>query len=136
MSGPGEIRRISSGGPYEEAIGYSRAVALPNGLVLVSGCTGIQAGRLVAGGPYEQARAALATALDALARLGLTAADVVRTRMYVVHNGDTAEVGRAHADVFGEVRPAATLVLVAGLIDPEMSVEIEVEAYRAPGVDA
>ncbi|NEA39472.1 Rid family hydrolase [Streptomyces sp. SID11385] len=133
----GAVRRISSGGPWEERFGYARAVALPGGLALVSGCTGIQAsGSLVAGGPYEQARAALATALDALGRLGLSAADVVRTRMYVVHARDVDEVGRAHADVLGEVRPAATLVLVAGLIDPEMLVEIEVEAYGNPEATA
>ncbi|MEV0846795.1 RidA family protein [Streptomyces sp. NPDC049954] len=129
----GEIRRLSSGGPWEDAIGYSRAVALPGGLVLVSGCTGVVDGAVVEGGPYEQAQAAFGVALDALAELGLGAQDVVRTRMYVTHSGDTDEVGRAHKERFDAVRPAASMIIVSGFIDPGLVVEVEVEAYRPEG---
>ncbi|MFE9247519.1 Rid family hydrolase [Streptomyces sp. NPDC007088] len=129
----GEIRRLSSGGPWEDAIGYSRAVALPNGLVLVSGCTGVVDGAIVEGGPYEQAQAAFGVALDALAALGLGAQDVVRTRMYVTHSGDTDEVGRAHKERFDAVRPAASMIIVSGFVDPGLVVEVEVEAYRPEG---
>ncbi|MCX4551680.1 RidA family protein [Streptomyces sp. NBC_01387] len=125
-----EVRRIASGGPWEDSIGYSRAVELPNGLVLVAGCTAMANGRIAEGGPYEQAVAAFGTAFDALKELGLGVADVVRTRMYVTHARDVQDVGRAHKELFDEVRPAATMVIVAGLIDPSLVVEVEVEAYR------
>ncbi|MFE2601106.1 RidA family protein [Streptomyces sp. NPDC059396] len=124
------VRRVSSGGPWEEAFGYSRAVELPNGLVLVSGCTSVVDGRIAEGGPYEQARTAFGVAIKALGELGLGAEHVVRTRMYITHVRDADEVGRAHKDVFGAVRPAASMVVVAGLIDPSLFVEAEVEAYR------
>lgn len=128
-----EIRHLSSGDPWEDAIGCSRAVALPGGLVLVSGCTGVVDGSVVEGGPYEQAQAAFGVALDALAALGLGAQDVVRTRMYVTHSGDTDEVGRAHKERFDAVRPAASMIIVSGFVDPGLVVEVEVEAYRAEG---
>ncbi|MEW1724089.1 RidA family protein [Streptomyces sp. NPDC093109] len=124
------VRKVSSGGPWEEAIGYSRAVELPNGLVLVSGCTSVVDGRIAEGGPYEQALTAFGVALKALGELGLGAADVVRTRMYLTHVRDADDVGRAHKELFDEARPAATMVVVAGLIDPSLVVEVEVEAYR------
>lgn len=126
-----EIRRLSSGGPWEEKIGCSRAVALPGGLVLVSGCTGVVDGEIVEGGPYEQADAAFGVALDALAGLGLGPQDVVRTRMHVMHAGDMEEVGRAHKERFDAVRPAATMIVVSGFVDPGLVVEVEVEAYLA-----
>ncbi|MFG2174638.1 RidA family protein [Streptomyces niveus] len=126
------VRRISSGGPWEDAYGYSRAVQLPGGLVLVSGCTSVVDGRIAEGGPYEQAVTAFGVGIRALGDLGLGAGDVVRTRMYVTHAGDADEVGRAHKELFGAVRPAASMVVVAGLIDPSLVVEIELEAFRAP----
>ncbi len=116
-------RRISSGGKYEDVIGYSRAVAA-GPFVWVSGCTS------TAGGAYEQTLAAFAVAQRALAEAGLERADVVRTRMYVTDIAIWAEVGRAHAELFADVRPASTMVAVTALIDPRMLVEVEVDAYR------
>ncbi|NWF26233.1 RidA family protein [Streptomyces sp. PKU-EA00015] len=124
------VRRIGSGGPWEESFGYSRAVQLSNGLVLVSGCTSIVGGEISAGGPFEQTMTAFGVAIDALKELGLGAEDVVRTRMYITHARDVDEVGRAHKELFGEVRPAASMLIVSGFVDPSLVVEVEVEAYR------
>ncbi|MCX5148250.1 MULTISPECIES: RidA family protein [unclassified Streptomyces] len=131
MSSAGEVRRISSGGPWEEAVGYSRAVELPNGLVLVSGCTSVVDGKIVAGGPYEQTVNSFRVAIDALKQVGLGAEHVVRTRMYITHARDVDEVGRAHKELFDSVRPAASMIIVSGFIDPSLVVEVEVEAFRA-----
>ncbi|MBI3685729.1 MAG: RidA family protein [Actinobacteria bacterium] len=126
MTGADRPGRISSGGPYEEIFGYSRAV-VAGPWVLVSGCTSVVDGDDTA----AQARTALRTALDALRRAGLDAADVVRTRMYVTDiAADGDAVGRVHAEFFGAVRPAATMVEVSALIDPRMRVEIDLTAYR------
>ncbi|MFJ2556668.1 MULTISPECIES: RidA family protein [unclassified Streptomyces] len=127
------VRKVPSGGPWEESFGYSRAVELPNGLVLVSGCTSVVDGRIAEGGPYEQAVTAFGVALKALEELGLGAEHVVRTRMYLTHVRDADEVGRAHKELFDAARPAASMIVVAGLIDPSLVVEVEVEAYRATG---
>ncbi|MFE2762792.1 RidA family protein [Streptomyces halstedii] len=124
------VRRVSSGGPWEEKFGYSRAVRLPNGLVLVSGCTSVVNGEISAGGPYEQAVASFQLAFDALKQVGLGREDVVRTRMYLTHARDVDEVGRAHKEQFDDVRPAASMIIVAGFVDPGLVVEVEVEAYR------
>ncbi|MFD5893552.1 RidA family protein [Streptomyces sp. NPDC060366] len=126
------VRRISSDGPWEDAFGYSRAVQLPGGLVLVSGCTSVVDGRIAEGGPYEQAVTAFGVGIKALGDLGLGAEHVVRTRMYLTHAGDADDVGRAHKELFGAVRPAASMIVVAGFIDPSLVVEIELEAFRAP----
>ncbi|MFD3520391.1 RidA family protein [Streptomyces sp. NPDC058653] len=126
------VRRIASDGPWEDAYGYSRAVELPGGLVLVSGCTSVVDGRIAEGGPYEQAVTAFGVAVKALRDLGLGPEHVVRTRMYLTHAGDADDVGRAHKEAFGAARPAALMVVVAGLIDPSLVVEVEVEAFRAP----
>jgi enamine deaminase RidA (YjgF/YER057c/UK114 family) len=124
------IRRISSDSPYEDVIGYSRAV-VAGPFVLVSGCTSTVDGQVRhEGDAYEQARAALRIALEAIEKAGAAVTDVVRTRMYVVDMADSDAVGRAHAEVFRDVRPAASMVQAAGFIDPRMLVEIEVEAYR------
>ncbi|WP_432103387.1 RidA family protein [Streptomyces sp. bgisy091] len=125
------VRRLSSDGPWEEKFGYSRAVALPNGLVLVSGCTSVVNGQISAGGPYEQAVASFQAAFDALKQAGLGREDVVRTRMYITHARDVDEVGRAHKELFDDVRPAASMIIVSGFVDPSLVVEVEVEAYRA-----
>ncbi|MET8695094.1 RidA family protein [Streptomyces bauhiniae] len=129
-----DVRRISTGAPWEDQFGYSRAVELPNGLVLVSGCTSIVDGQIAGGGPYEQAVNAFGVALDALAQVGLGRDDVVRTRMYITHARDVEEVGRAHKELFDTVRPAASMIIVSGFVDPSLVVEIEVEAFR--GVSA
>ncbi|MFF2993992.1 RidA family protein [Streptomyces sp. NPDC057950] len=127
MSG---VRRVTSGAPWEETFGYSRAVELPNGLVLVSGCTSVIDGSIVDGGPYEQAITSFGVALAALKELGLGRDDVVRTRMHLTHARDVEEVGRAHKELFDSVRPAASMIIVSGLVDPRLVVEVEVEAYR------
>lgn len=120
-----DVRRISSGGPYEDVIGYSRAVALPNGLVLVSGCTAADAG-----GPYDQTVKAFEVAFKALAEAGMGPEHVVRTRLYLTHARDVDEVGRAHKTLFDTVRPAASMIIVNGFVDPNMVVEVEVEAFK------
>ncbi|HLT45793.1 MAG TPA: RidA family protein [Rubricoccaceae bacterium] len=123
-------RQIGSRAPWEEAVGYSRAVRVgPH--VWVSGTTGIGPdGQPVAPDAYGQAKQALAIIEAALGALGATLGDVVRTRLYVVDAARDAEaVGRAHGEAFGHVRPAATLVEVGALIRPDLLVEIEAEAY-------
>ncbi|MGW6136815.1 RidA family protein [Streptomyces sp. NPDC055144] len=124
------VRRVDSDGPWEEAMGYSRAVELPNGLVLVSGCTSVVNGVIDAGTPYEQTLNAFQAAFDALKTLGLGSEHVVRTRMYITHARDVDDVGRAHKELFDAVRPAASMIIVSGFIDPSLVVEVEVEAYR------
>ncbi|MFF7241176.1 RidA family protein [Streptomyces collinus] len=125
-----DVRRVSTGAPWEEQFGYSRAVELPNGLVLVSGCTSIVDGQIAGGGPYEQAVNAFKVALAALGQLGLGREDVVRTRMYLTHARDVDDVGRAHKELFDAVRPAASMIIVSGFVDPSLVVEVEVEAFR------
>ncbi|MEU3826551.1 RidA family protein [Streptomyces sp. SID486] len=125
-----DVRRVSTGAPWEEQFGYSRAVELPNGLVLVSGCTSIVDGQIAGGGPYEQAVNSFDVALAALRQLGLGRDDVVRTRMYLTHARDVEEVGRAHKELFDSVRPAASMIIVSGFVDPSLVVEVEVEAFR------
>lgn len=104
---------------------------LPNGLVLVAGCTAVENGQISAGGPYEQAVTSFRIAFDALKQFGLGHEDVVRTRMYITHARDVDEVGRAHKELFDDVRPAASMIIVSGFVDPSLVVEVEVEAYRA-----
>lgn len=124
------VERFGSGGPWEERVGYSRTVRAGD-LVLVSGCTAMGTDGVVVGlGDAEaQAHAALAACAQALDPAGATTADVIRTRMYLTDITGWEAVGRAHAAVFGEVRPVATMVEVSALIDPRLLVEIEVEAY-------
>jgi enamine deaminase RidA (YjgF/YER057c/UK114 family) len=122
---------VSGFSPWEEEFGYARAVAAGDH-VHVAGCTAWVEGRIEReGDPFTQALTAFGIGLEALAEYGLTADDVVRTRMYLTHVRDADEVGRAHKQLFDTVRPAATMVVVAGLIDPRMMVEVELDAYRA-----
>ncbi|MFL5993049.1 MAG: RidA family protein [Streptomyces sp.] len=125
-----DVRRVTTGGPWEETFGYSRAVELPNGLVLVSGCTSVVDGEIVAGDPFEQTVNAFGVAFAALGQLGLGREDVVRTRLYITHARDVEEVGRAHKELFDAVRPAASMIIVSGFVDPSLVVEVEVEAFR------
>ena len=122
--------RVSSGGKWEPLVGYSRAVRVgPH--VYVAGCTsaGPDGATRAPGDAYLQARLALETARAAIEAAGARIDHVVRTRMYVTDIARWEEVGRAHGEFFAHVRPAATMVEVRALIDPEMLVEIEVEAY-------
>jgi len=99
-------------------------------LAITAGCTATVDGAPVhPGDAGAQARVAFGIALDALSRAGLSAADVVGTRMYVTDRADTEAVGAAHGEIFGDVRPAATMVIVAGLIDPALLVEVELVAW-------
>lgn len=127
-----DVQRYGSGGPYEESIGYSRVVRIagPPDLVLVSGCTAVGEDGLIVGegNPYLQTREALANVERALALAGCTLADVVRTRMFVVDITRGEEVGRAHGEVFRDIRPVASMVGTTGLLDPRLLVEIEAEA--------
>ena len=124
------VRRIASGGPFEDAFGYSRAVFVgPN--AYVSGSTAIIDGVVHhEGDPFGQALTAFGVALDALREGGFDKEHVVRTRMYVTHSRDMADVGRAHKELFDTVRPAATMVVVSKLISAQMLVEVEIDAYR------
>ncbi len=124
------MNRYGSGGPWEEIYGYSRVVAAGPHFV-TAGSTSTVDGKVAhLGDAGAQAREAFGIALAALSRAGASIQDVIRTRMYVVDRDDCDAVGRVHGEIFGAVRPAATMVIVAGLITPEHLVEVEVEAYR------
>lgn len=121
-------RRYHSGGFWEAEFGYCRAVEV-DGRILVSGCTSTREGAVhFPADPAAQMRAALDTALTAVRELGGSVADVVRTRTYVTHRRDCDVVGRVHGVVFGEHPPVSTMVIVAGLLHPDMRVEVELEA--------
>ncbi len=123
-------RNISSGTRWEKSVGYSRAVRIgPH--VWVAGTTAMEAdGQVVGeGDAYAQAAFIFRKIEAALKQAGAELRDVVRTRMYLVSLDDEAAVGRAHAEVFREIRPAATMIQIAGLVDVRLRVEIEVEAY-------
>jgi enamine deaminase RidA (YjgF/YER057c/UK114 family) len=126
-----ERRRISSGGPWEAVAGYSRAIVVADAC-WVAGTTdaGPDGHSRHPGDIAAQTRAALEIIERALTDAGFGLADVVRTRMFVTDIGRSAEVSAVHGEVFGEVRPAATMVQVSALMDPSLLIEIEAEARR------
>lgn len=126
-----EIQRVGSGGPWEQLYGYVRAVKA-GPWIISSGCTSTVDGEVVhVGDVAAQAKEAFRIALDSLVEAGASLTDVVRTRMYVTDPSYADAVGRAHGELFGLVKPAATLVVVSRLLHPDQLVEVEVEAYHA-----
>lgn len=126
-----EQQLISSGGPWEAKIGYSRAVKAGNH-VFVSGSTATVAGELQAeGDAYGQTKVAFEVIASALAQVGYSLENVVRTRVYLANAEDMDDVGRAHGELFSEIRPAATMLAGLKFINPKMLVEIEVDAWKS-----
>ena len=125
---PTSTGRHRSASPYESLVGFSRAVRRGSHIA-VSGTAPIDAGgETVTGGAYEQATRCFEVILEAVEALGGAREDVVRTRMFVTDASDWDAVSRAHGEFFREVYPAATLVVVKGLLDPRWKVEIEADA--------
>jgi enamine deaminase RidA (YjgF/YER057c/UK114 family) len=122
-----ERQRISSGSPFEPTIGFSRAVRVGD-RVVVSGTGPVVPGAPSPEGAGPQARQCFEIIAAALAEAGASLHDVVRTRMYITSADDAAAVGAVHGELLGQVRPAATMVVVVGLLDPAWKVEIEAEA--------
>lgn len=125
-------RNFSSGAPWEDAVGYSRAVRIGE-LIEVAGTTAVdQRGEVVGlDDPYLQTRFILEKIGHALEALDASLSDIVRTRIYVTDISRWEEVGRAHGEFFSRIKPAATMVQVAALIDPRLLVEIEVTAVAS-----
>ena len=124
------VRRVQSESPWEESFGFARAVAAGD-RVLVAGTTSFKGSVLYGeGDPYEQAKVAFTSAIEAIGELGLGVESVLRTRMYLTHARDVDAVGRAHKELFDTVRPVSTLLVVEGFVDPRILVEVELEAFR------
>ena len=125
-------QRVSTGGPWEARYGYSR-VAIAGDMAFVAGTTdaGPDGRSLHPGDPAGQARAVFEIIERALGEAGFSLADVVRTRMFVTDGGHIAPIAAVHGEVFREVRPASSAIVVAALIDPSLLVEIEADARHA-----
>jgi enamine deaminase RidA (YjgF/YER057c/UK114 family) len=122
------VRRIGSASLYEERYGFSRGLRTGHRIEIAGTAPIPPEGEAVAETAYEQMLRCGEIAIVALTQLGAAASDVVRTRMYIIDTDDADEIGRAHRELFGDAAPAATMVVVAALLDPAWKVEIEVEA--------
>ncbi|NNF32691.1 MAG: RidA family protein [Saprospiraceae bacterium] len=121
-------RKYSTGAKWEDIVGYSRSVRIGN-IIEVSGTTSVKDGMVYGiGDPFTQAKHILSIIEDAIQKLGGTMDDVIKTRIYVTDIDHWSEVGRAHGEVFGEIKPTTLLIEVKGLVDPDMLVEIEATA--------
>jgi enamine deaminase RidA (YjgF/YER057c/UK114 family) len=119
---------VASGSPYEPVIGFSRAVVAGHHVSVAATAPIIADGGEPPSDPYGQAKRCLEIVVTALRDAGAKPEDVVRTRCYLVSAEDWEEVGRAHGEVFGDVRPASSMIVVTGFIDPRWRVEIEADA--------
>lgn len=127
-----EVRRLASGAPWEPLIGYSRVV-VAGPLIFVAGTTGTVDGRVTGvGDAYVQTIQAFRNVEIALGAAGAGLADVVQTQLFVTDIGRWEEVGRAHRELFADIRPVTAMVGVSALIDPEMLIEVQAIAYK-PG---
>ncbi len=127
-----QVQRASSGSPYEGTIGFSRAVRIGD-RVLVSGTAPIWPDGSCAGDAGVQARRCFEIVAAALADVGAGLGDVVRTRMFLASAADAEAIGAVHGELFGSTRPAASMVVVAGLLDPRWKIEVEAEAFIGAG---
>jgi enamine deaminase RidA (YjgF/YER057c/UK114 family) len=133
----GGVERHGSGGPFEARVGYSRVIRAGE-LVVVAGTTALMPDGVIAGigDPYLQAQQTLENVASALARVGASLADVIRTRVFLIDTGHFDGFARAHGEAFGDIRPVNTTVVVAELADPRMLIEIEVDAWMPAGAGA
>ncbi len=121
-------RHARSGSRYEERYGFSRAVRFGNRVEVAGTAPILPDGKSIAPTAYEQMLRCGEIAIAALAELGASPSDVVRTRMYITDAADADDIGRAHRELFGKASPAATMVVIAALLDSAWKVQIEVEA--------
>ena len=127
----GERQRITSGSPFESTIGFSRALRVDD-RVWVSGTGPVWPDNSCPADPGAQARRCFEIVLAALAEAGARPEDVVRTRMFLTSAADADAVSAVHGELFGDIRPAATMIMIAALLDPRWKVEIEAEALIRP----
>ena len=128
-----ERKRVASGSPYEPVIGFSRAAVAGHHVSVAATAPIMPDGGEPPADAYGQAKRSLEIIVAALEEAGASAADVVRTRCYLVAAEDWQEVGRAHGEVFADVRPANAMIVVTGFIDPRWRVEIEADAVLDEG---
>src|SRR5438876_3405974 len=121
-------RLVSSGSPFEPTIGFSRAVRDGRHVFVAGTCAVMPDGREPPGDAYGQAKRCLEIIAAALAEAGAEPEHVVRTRTFLLDARDAGDVGRAHGEIFGDIRPASTMIVVSGFLDPRWLVEIEADA--------